>query len=143
MSTYPQRWLREHKAVTSADGWRRPSNNELLKSEKGLVVGVLPKLTAVAITTDQETIPVTVNPYELEISYVITEAEYAPQYVKLVSHKSKDAVITYTVDAEAKKITAKITGMVKDEVLTFTVESDAVSSNTISFTVVEQLQPDT
>lgn len=33
---YPPRWLREHKAVPSVEGWRRPTTKELLKSQKGL-----------------------------------------------------------------------------------------------------------
>ncbi len=143
MSTYPQRWLIEHKAVTSEEGWRRPTTNELLKNQKGLAVGALPKLTAVEITTTEESIPVTTSAFNLEFDYVITAPEYVPLYIKLVSQKSKNAVITYTVDVDTKKITASITGMVKNEVLSFTVESDAVTSNTISFTVVEQLQPET
>ena len=35
---YPQRWLREAQAVTSTEGWRQSTTNELLKCQKGLDV---------------------------------------------------------------------------------------------------------
>ena len=33
---YPQRWLKEAEAVTSPEGWRKQTTNELLKCQKGL-----------------------------------------------------------------------------------------------------------
>ena len=34
---YPQRWLREHQAVPTEQGWKR-ENGELLKVQKGLEI---------------------------------------------------------------------------------------------------------
>lgn len=37
MIEYKERWLREHAAITSPEGWRRSTTGELLKCQKGLV----------------------------------------------------------------------------------------------------------
>lgn len=34
---YPQRWLREHGAVATERGWERPTTQEILKCQKGLL----------------------------------------------------------------------------------------------------------
>lgn len=34
---YPQRWLREHKAIPSDRGWERATTGEILKCQKGLI----------------------------------------------------------------------------------------------------------
>lgn len=53
--TYPQRWLKEHQAITSPEGWRRP-NQELLKCQKGLITTPLPaqwvNLSVTTVTAD-------------------------------------------------------------------------------------------
>lgn len=39
---YPQRWLREHGAVATERGWERPTTQEILKCQKGLIEEVEP-----------------------------------------------------------------------------------------------------
>lgn len=40
---YPQRWLREHGAVATERGWERPTTQEILKCQKGLLEEVPPE----------------------------------------------------------------------------------------------------
>lgn len=62
---YPQRWLREHGAVATERGWERPTTQEILKCQKGLLEEVPPVQEPEPETTpdpEPETTPEEVPP---------------------------------------------------------------------------------
>ena len=128
---YPQRWLREHKAITSAEGWRRPTTKELLKCQKGLDVTEPPKLTSVTITGVPATIQLSAeNTASVTVSFTHVDAEYVPVSIAIDALAESNALISKVTPQPVNGAQEfLITGGLEGEKVTFQATIDSVKSN--------------
>lgn len=130
---YPQRWLREAKAITSPEGWRKEKTNELLKCQKGLESEVIPEqpvLKTVSISGAPTTLELDAeNKAEFEVTYTWTDAEYTPiNVVCEVASDNGGSTVTSTRVGTENKFKVSIVNGNAGEKVTSKIVIDTISS---------------
>lgn len=126
---YPQRWLKEHGAIKSPEGWRRATNQELLKCQKGLEddVHVIPTIKTVSTSGVPTNLVLTGGNATFIFHYSFTDSAYFPTSVTCTSTSDGSAVVTNTKQSD-NSFKVDISGGTPEEKVTVKVTIDTVSS---------------
>lgn len=135
---YPQRWLKEHKAVASVEGWRRPNTKELLKCQKGLDIPPEPELKTVSTSG----VPTNLTIDEtgggtFTFNYSFTDIDYVPVSVTCTSTTDGAATVTNEKVTGSNSFKVTIVGGSVDEKVTVKVTIDTVSSTNRTTTLIQ------
>lgn len=130
---YPQRWLREAKAVTSPEGWRKEQTKELLKCQKGLdetsPPEVLPTLKTVSISGLATTVTIDeTGKGEFTFNYSFVDATYEPINVTCESTTSGTGTVTNEQLDGVNGFKVSVVGGTAEDKITVKVTIDSVSS---------------
>lgn len=135
---YPQRWLKEHNAFISAEGWRRRSTKELIKCQKGLLDNIksvikiyyIPNMLIVDDKTDL---------CNFEFKYI---SEFPIENldelkVVLLENEGNSIISTDTSVDEVVKVTIKFSNK-QTAIVEFGLEYRNIKSNSVKIIVIRR-----
>lgn len=100
---YPQRWLREAEAVTSAEGWRKQMTNELLKCQKGLELSIDPSEVETAKSGDLKNISITETIGSFPLFRILNNKDFYYN-IENITSDNKSGTLYYSIAGERTKL---------------------------------------